>query len=98
MSLWLLLTKLGPQGIVGVRLGQQVHALGRVLLQEDLDRWLAVGHDGGHPGQVVGQDGRQQCRQEPGTDTHGWLALRNFFFAFLQNKLPEVSAVLLVSY
>lgn len=74
MSLCLLLTELGPQRIVGVCLGQQIHALGRVLLQEDLDRWLPVGHDGGHPSQVVGQDGRQQRRQEPETDTQGWLA------------------------
>lgn len=59
------LTELRPQRVVRVRLGQHVHAGRRVLLQEDLDGRLAVGHNRGHPSQVVGQDGRQQRREEP---------------------------------
>lgn len=55
-------TELRPQRVVGMSFGQHVHTLGRMLLQEDPDGRLAVGHDGGDPGQVVSQDSSQQSR------------------------------------
>lgn len=70
------LTELCPQRVVGVRFSQHVHALRGVLLQEDLDRRLAVGHHRWHPCQVVSEDGREQswkkpaCRKLPGYYRH----------------------------
>lgn len=53
-------TKLSPQWVVGMSFGQHVHTLGRMLLQEDPYWGLAIGHDSGDPGQVVGQHCSQQ--------------------------------------
>lgn len=50
-----------------------------MLLQEDLDGWLAIGHDGGHPRQVIGQDSCDQGRKESrqGHDRKGILVRTN---------------------
>lgn len=51
------LTKLSPERVVGMRLCQHVNALGGVFLKEDLNWRLPIRHDGGHPGQMISQDG-----------------------------------------
>ena len=48
------LTQLRPERVVRVRLGQRVDQLRGAFLGEGSDGRVVNGHDGGHPGQVVG--------------------------------------------
>lgn len=60
-----LLTKLSPQGVVGMCLGQHVHTFRGMFFQKDLDGRLAIWHDGRHPSQVVSKHSCKKSWNKP---------------------------------
>lgn len=82
------LTQLCPERVVRIRLCQLIHALGGVFLQEDLNWRLPIGHDSGHPGQVIGQDGCQQRGEESEMKHKSCSAQRNCIICRVQTWNP----------
>lgn len=48
-----------------MHLGQHVHTFRGMLFQKDLDGRLAIGHDSGHPSQVVSEHSCKKCWNKP---------------------------------